>query len=390
MNGSENWQPNILLQRMESDLSLLPMYFAQPGDYIICDKKPSETFCNQLNLLGFEMPNAVTKKELAGCLKQGSTIDHLLPWGWSPAEHKFLAPLKPCCTDAFQNSPVFNWKPEQRELYSKKFASNISHRFLEEIDSNKILGKDQANKICSSKTEIEKLVEKWGKVMIKAPWSSSGRGLQPISKMPVHAKVWEKVLGIIKDQGFVIVEPLLKKAFDLAFQFQLENKKIKFLGISNFFTDKKGQYQGKFLNGLPPDLPLGIIEFVNAIPDEIISNLIKLLEESDLAIYYNGYFGVDTLVFWDDAKNLKINPCLEINVRHSMGLLSLRLEKLIQPNQPGIFSIYYDPKKTFFEFAHEMEDKYPLVISKQKIHAGFFPLIDINEHTMFGAYLLVK
>ena len=225
--------------------------------------------------------------------------------------------------------------------------------------------------------------------MIKAPWSSSGRGLQPITKTPVHPKVWEKINGIITDQGYVMVEPLLNKAFDLAFQFEMKKEKIKYLGVSNFITDKKGQYQGNFLNGLPLDLPFQLTEFITSIPETILPPLIKILESSALAKLYEGNFGVDTLIFWDENKNLKINPCLEINVRQNMGLLSLQLEKLIYYGIKGIFSTYYDPRKSFFEFARKMETQFPLTITNRKIKKGFFPLTDFNENTMFGAYILI-
>ena len=186
-----------------------------------------------------------------------------------------------------------------------------------------------------------------------------------------------------------MVEPLLDKAFDLAFLFEIEKGKIRYLGISNFTTDKKGQYQGNYLNGLPDNLSPEINEFVQAAPETVLPSLIKVIEESDLAKYYEGNFGVDTLIFRDKNQNLKINPCLEINVRQSMGLLSLQLENLIQPGIKGMYRTYYNPQKSFFEFVHKMKIEYPLIISNQKIEKGFFPLTDFDVNTMFGAYMIV-
>ena len=93
-------------------------------------------------------------------------------------------------------------------------------------------------------------------------------------------------------------------------------------------------------------------------------------------------------MYWDENRNLKINPCLEINVRQNMGLLSIHLEKLIQPNKTGMYRTYYNPKKSFSEFTHEMETKFPLTVTNGKIASGFFPLTDFNENTSFGAYIL--
>ncbi len=386
-NGTISWQPNILLQQMESELSVLTSYFAQTSDYILVDNKPSDEFYVRMGNLGIGVPNVITKKEIINFQRQ---INRLLPWGWSPAEHKFLAPLKLKCSENFRNSPVYNWNPEHRDLYSKKFALEILQKVLSEIDLTYMINPNQTARICNTKTEIEVLLKTWGNLMIKAPWSSSGRGLQPITKVPVHEKVWEKILGTIRDQGYLMVEPLLKKAYDLAFQFEMEKGKIRFLGISNFATDNKGQYQGNFLNGIPTELPDEIAKFVLSVPEMILPTLIKILEDSALAKHYEGNFGVDTLIFWDKNQNLKINPCLEINVRQNMGLLSLQLEKFIHQGIKGKYRTFYDPQKTFFEFVREMEIQFPLMISNQKIMSGFFPLTDFDKNTMFGAYILVN
>lgn len=385
-NGTTSWQPNILLQQMESELSLLPLHFAQTSDYILVDNKPSNKFYIQMDRFGIGVPNILIKKEITNFHRK---IDHLFPWGWSPAEHRLLSPLKSHCSKIFQESPIFNWLSVHRDIYSKKFALEILQRMLSEIESSIMISKSQTARICTTKSEIEELLKTWGTLMVKAPWSSSGRGLQPIVKIPVHTKVWEKIIGIIRNQGYVMVEPLLNKAFDLAFQFEMEKGKIKYLGISNFTTDKKGQYQGNFLNGLPSGIPNELEKFISSLSEIILPPLIKNLEDSALAKYYEGNFGVDTLIFWDKSQGLKINPCLEINVRQNMGLLSLKLEKLIYPGIKGIFRTYYDPQKSFFIFAREMEILFPLSISNLKIKKGFLPITDFNEKSMFGAYLLV-
>ncbi len=388
-NGDLNWQPNLLLQKMESELALLPLYFARPTDYILVENKPAEKFSFRISKLDIQCPCFIAKKEVNDYPGETDKIDRLLPWGWSPAEHKLLAPLKSHCSATFRTSPVFNWKPEHRDLYSKKFALQILREVLSEIDAVNVIKPELTARVCTSKTEIEELLKIWGNVMIKAPWSSSGRGLQPITKTPVHPKVWEKINGIITDQGYVMAEPLLNKAFDLAFQFEIKKGKIKYLGLSNFITDKKGQYQGNFLNGLPSDLPFQLTEFIASIPETILPSLINILENSALAKLYEGNFGVDTLIFRDKNQHLKINPCLEINVRQNMGLLSLHLEKLIYNEIKGIYRTYYDSRKSFFEFAREMETQFPLTITNHRIKKGFFPLTDFNENTMFGAYMLI-
>ncbi len=258
---------------------------------------------------------------------------------------------------------MFNWLPEHKKLYSKKFASAVLKTLLNKYSCEHFIPKQQLTEICTTKQEIEKLLKKWGKIMIKAPWSSSGRGLQPITKTPVHPKVWDKILAIVNDQGYVIVEPYLNKALDLAFLFEIKKGKINFIGLSNFTTDYKGQYNGNNLNGLPDKLDTEILEFARFIPKKIIPSLIEILELTELAKFYEGFFGVDTLIYRNAKNELKINPCLEINVRQSMGLLSLQLEKFVHPSKKGVYKMFFKPGQTFFQFKKVMEGKNPLKIT---------------------------
>jgi hypothetical protein len=389
-NGNPSWQPNQLLQKMEDDLETLPLFFAKVEDYLLLKNNPSDEYLHSLRKLGITVPNFITQKNAFVDNKFLSLpLNKLIPWGWSPVVHKLFSPLKSNCSRNFLDSPVSNWKPEHKNLFSKGFARSIQKIITSEYPTERFLSDKLLTQICTSREEIEILLNRWGKLMVKAPWSSSGRGLQAITKSPIHQKVWEKLLGFVNEQGYVIVEPFLNKVLDLGFLFELKNGKISYLGTSNFSTNKKGQYQGNYLNGLPDNLNKEIISFAKFIPGKIIQPLIKTIEASDLAKYYEGNFGIDTLIFLDENSELKINPCLEINVRQSMGLLSLNLEKLILPREKGMFKIFYQPGLSFFQFKSEMEKKYPLLISGNQIKSGFFALSESTKNTSFGAYLLV-
>ena len=238
-NGNANWQPNRILQKMEFDLSILPLIFAEKNDYIIVDRIPSPEFIDSLNLLDIEIPNIILKSTAINN-QDFITLskNKLLPWGWSPSMHKFLSPFKKSCSIHFQQSPVFNWQAEHREISSRKFALELLQQLQSNIKSDFIIPLELQPKICITKKEFELAIQKWGRVMIKAPWSSSGRGLQPITKTPVHQKVWEKIMGVVKEQGYAIAEPYLNKELDIALLFELKKGKVKYVGTSNFCTNK--------------------------------------------------------------------------------------------------------------------------------------------------------
>ena len=389
-NGNASWQANKLLRKMESDLATLPMFFARPKDYVLVENIPGREFSDSFRQLNIELPHFIRwEKALVSESFLNQDINRLLPWGWSPAAHKRLQPLKRNCSDKFKRSPVFEWKPEYRDFYSKKFGLSILRNLLEAFPNETFISKEKTARVVTTKEEFETLLSRWGKLMVKAPWSSSGRGLQPVTKTPVHEKVWEKLLGIVNEQAYAIVEPYLNKVLDIAFQFEICDGKIQFLGISNFTTDAKGQYTGNHLNGLPDHVDLEIKTFIEQISPVIINALMWVIENSELAKNYEGNFGVDALVFRDKNGDLKINPCLEINLRQNMGLLALQLEKLLPTDKHGTYKMWYKPGSFFKDFKSEMEEKFPLVISDGKIESGFLSLTEARDDGIFGAYLIV-
>ena len=391
-NGKPSWQPNRLLTVMEGDLATLPLFFAKSDDIIIVKQTPPSEYTESLKLIGINPPDFQLSYKLLNNYTNvvPKSLGWLLPWGWSPSAHHLLSPLKQYCSIDFLNSPASEWTPEKRNIYSKKFAVQVQRAVIPQLPAEIMPVKEMEPEICKKKDDIIPLIQKWGKLIIKAPWSTSGRGLQPITKLPVVSQVWEKINGMIKQQGYVIAEPLLDKKLDMALQFKISKREIKYLGVSRFFTDNKGQYQGNFLNGWPDYADSETACFAEKLPAILINPLIKTLEIFDLQKLYEGHFGIDLLIFCDNNKRLRVNPCLEINFRYNMGLLSLNLEKFIPVNKQAIFRIFYDKQNSFSVFTKELKRRYPLKLRNKKIESGFFPLTPVFEGTKFGAYILVN
>lgn len=389
-NGNVSWQANKLLQKMESDLSNIVQYFALESDVVLVKKEIDPLFLQKLKQINIKIPEFIT---LAGALNSSEFIDKpknkLSPWGWSPAAHKLLEPLKKSCSDEFQLSKVAVWKNEYKNLYSKKTAKEVLEMVLSHCSSKHLIAENNIPAICTSKTDFELAIKKWGKIMVKAPWSSSGRGLQPITKTPVHEKVWEKILGIVKDQGYAIAEPFYQKIFDYDLQFRIEKGKVEYVGESIFTTNTKGQYLGNYLNGFPDKMNKKHITFLRETSNVVLPFLITAIENSSIGKFYEGNFGIDMLLVLNENKQLKLHPCLEINVRKSMGLLAISLEKLISNHKKGMFSSYFNPQTLFSDFSTEMQRNHPLQLKNGKIEKGYFPITPSGNKEQFGAYILV-
>ncbi|MBN1819242.1 MAG: hypothetical protein JW833_00915, partial [Prolixibacteraceae bacterium] len=359
-------------------------------DIILVGKKPSVEYIHLLEDLGFKDRRFVTYKEaFSEEFLRNENLDKLLPWGWSPATHHFLYPLKNSCSNEFNKGIHSPWNEEYKKLSGKNQAIKILRQITDDLKYSFLLPKEKIGIECHSVEDIETAINRWGKIMVKAPWSTSGRGLQPVTQNPIHPSIKNRIKGMIDEQGFVIVEPLLKKILNLAFQFKSKMGNIEYLGDSFFETDEKGQYRGNYLNGLPEGINEQLNDFIKTI-QPIKTLLIKVLKNQGYAEKYEGFFGVDTLIYSDENGELKINPCLEINLRYNMGLLSLILRNVIAEGLKGMFRIYYDRGNSFQYFSEKMQKDFPVIIQNNKIRSGFYPLTDLQTDSVFGAYLILN
>ena len=391
-NCSVNYMAPAQLRKFENELSTLPWILASSQDIILVDKVPSQQFTDQLETAGFSHP---IFQPLESALSDTTFISaekgFLFPWGWSPAAHKLLSPLKPGCCPDFINSPVAEWHDVHCELYSRKSALTILERIINEYHLGNILSLTDIPEICTSHEQIIALQHKWGKVVVKAPWSSSGRGLQILRPNEYNQTNHQVITGYLKQQGFVIVEPWHNKILDLSFQFfSFGNGKIEYRGLTTFSTDHSGRYIGNYLQELPPDLTPELKEFLSENLDEVKLALTKKLTFSDYSTGYYGWFGVDALIFRSPDGKLKFHPCLEINCRFTMGAVALNLRNHLREQSVGEFRITHGKEGDFAQFCEEMTCKEPLIADSGNIVSGFLPLTPPLPDNSFGAYLSIK
>jgi len=315
----------------------------------------------------------------------------LFPWGWSPSAHKLLSPLKSGCCPEFSNSSVVEWSEIHRELYSRKSALTILQSIVEEYKSDALLSIDDLPEICTTHEQIIALQQKWGKVVVKAPWSSSGRGLQILRQNEYNQTNRQVITGYLKQQGFVVVEPWHNKVLDLSFQFfSFGNGLIDYRGLTSFSTDHSGRYIGNHLQELPSDLAPDVKEFLHQNIPEIKKKLYNALLASNYSTDYYGWLGVDVLIFKSSDGKLGFHPCLEINCRFTMGAVALGLRNHLAENAIGEFRIIHGKEGHFAQFCEEMMKKEPLIVENGKITSGFLPVTPTLPQSSFGAWINVK
>ena len=148
---------------------------------------------------------------------------------------------------------------------------------------------------------------------LKAPWSSSGRGVYPTAGLTREQTVqWAR--GIIRRQGSVMGEKNVERALDIATEWEIGRNKVSFIGFSCFHITGRGRYAGNI--ELPQE---ELIKMIGSKTDYPLYRTVeaqrRALTKIALGRYY-GPCGIDMAV----TTAGQIHPCFEINFRMTMGM----------------------------------------------------------------------
>lgn len=221
------------------------------------------------------------------------------PWGWSAA----------ICHQLRQAGVQESLLPSPRKLEQLR---QLSHRqtavaLLQELREQLPLDGHLAGEsvLCHTKEEVEDAVNSYGEAMLKQPWSSSGRGLRKVS--PADLLSGERGES-------VVVERFLHKVCDFALEFWLDGRGgVEYRGLSLFYTNDKGAYLGNWV--APEGQKLQWL--TQYIPPQYLVEIRKWWEERLRHFDYEGPVGIDMMLAREG-----ICPCIEVNWRWTMGLVS--------------------------------------------------------------------
>jgi len=372
-NGTLSYTPPAHILKFVQDLEMLPHIYASERDCVLLQQMPDHVFTDRLQAAGFELPS----------FRLMDGVEHLSadfapsPWGWSPAVAHRLKALGA------------RWDEGLKPYFSREFALKVIHQ-LSERNLPRIIQPSHFAHYVTSLGEVEQLLAQWGKVVLKAPYSSSGRGLQMLRANHLNVNIVNKTRSLIAQQGGLMLEPLLDNIYDFAYEFKVQNGEVFFVGFSSFMTNDKGQYLGHQVPFDVHNLPeeayhLWDIGVINAALDE----LLIVLQNSGLPTYFEGYLGVDAMIFRDAEQSVRLQPCVEINLRYTMGIVALHLEKHIAPDRSAEFRLLSNPPVALPILDMDLQNKHPLLMEGRKIRSGYLPLTPPQEEAMSMAYLLV-
>ena len=294
-------------RQLRADLGFVPAIWAAADDFVLVENV-EDAERRFLRLTRRPFGRFIAKDLL--CKLQFSAVD---VWGWDLAIRAYLlrwgvdAAVMPTVTqiDAI------------RQLSHRRYAMQL----LESLQMPGTIG-------CASETDQMEMIadrlQSGEHLVVKAPWSSSGRGVRFMEgDMNIYDNGW--VRHVIEKQGSVMVEPYYNKVKDFGMEFVSDGKGlVSYVGLSLFQTSN-GAYTGNILASEDEKEHMISryisVDLLKAIRQKICTLMGVLLKDR-----YAGAFGIDMMVVRrDDGDGFLLHPCVEINLRRTMGHVAISL-----------------------------------------------------------------
>lgn len=323
-------------RQLRADLGFIPAFWAADGDMVLVDdveaaleaRRHLGKFGNDVVFVGIS--------DLMHLVLDSSDCLQIEPWGWDRTIKEQLLRA---------NDGLARFVPSDaaldaiREMSSRRFAAERLLPLLHDV-SDHIVGESH---YCTTMNDVVAAMVRNGKSVLKSPWSSSGRGVRYAdTKEPdEHLRGW--AANIIRRQGGIMVEPLYNKVYDFGLEFEAcADGVIVFKGLSLFAT-RGGAYVGSIL-ATEADKREMLSRYADiALVDSVCERIRSILSPLMKGIYV-GMFGVDMMaVAREEGDGFLLHPCVELNLRRTMGHLALALTPTIAEPQ-RIMSIYYAEK----------------------------------------------
>ena len=374
--------PPCSARQMAEDLSALPAWWASSGD-AVCVARPGDTRrwaeANASWLPPLEWADG-------GCLPPGAEV---VPWGWNPmlVRRLVLAGVSP---DLLPDEGMLR---RFREEGSRRRAVELL-AWLRGTDS--AVGRKWGDRLCgesffcTDEAGIARLLDCCPEAILKAPWSGSGRGLR-LGRGGYRPPLSGWCRRVLREQGGVVVEPLYNKVYDFAMEFHSDGQGgVTYEGLSRFFTTVRGTYAGnrvvseeEHIRWLTSFVPYALWETLR---DDLTLYFSHVLDGG-----YRGPFGVDMMLCRREGhETLFLHPCVEVNLRRTMGHVAASLARFLAPGAEARFVIDYCAEAGSLQADQERKIReMPWQMAGGKLSAGYLPLTPVIPSSCYRAALWV-
>lgn len=322
--GNDHFTPPKAARDLYADLGFLPALWAKTGDLVLV--ADAEAACERLRHIKGRTKGVqlVDRNTLQRVLASGTITSNQLdiaPWGWDKNVKDLLAGIG-VSEDVL---PSDRWLEDVRTISSRQWMSqNILPELVSRLNNlypSKFIG---TSFVVQSMAQLHTLLQEHALVVVKAPWSSSGRGIRYIENKPdPSTEGW--CANTIEKQGCITFEPYYNKICDFGMEFNANaDGSIDYLGLSIFKTSKR-TYTGSLLATEGTKLEY-LSQYIDVSILKAVAETITTMLSALLLNKYVGPLGIDMmLVKQEGTNNLAIHPCVEINLRRTMGHVALSL-----------------------------------------------------------------
>ena len=322
--NKDQFTPPHAARELRFRLGFLPALWADESDVVLVDDADfAQRACRKLHrrMAGVSFQEDV---DLRSFLEHyGSSDVECSVWGWDLPVRKRL----------IKSGVNENVLPSHDQIQSIKVLSGrqTAVRLLAQLtDGHETVGQSV---VCSSLLDIFQFISHWKHVVLKAPWSCSGRGIKYVNGTLSNSQLgWCK--RVLEQQGSVIAELYYNKVLDFGMEFQAHaDGTVSYKGLSVFQT-RNGAYMGNLLAREDDKMQMLDRYFQRNILHDVREKLICCLSAYARGIY-TGPLGVDMMVVpQEKGHGYLLHPCVEVNWRRTMGHVALSLTPApLEPKQ---------------------------------------------------------
>lgn len=320
-SGSPLYYPSVAARLLAADLAALPALWAKAGDVVVLEKESPFP-------QGLVAERDVTFVEFGKISREVlQQITEVSPWGWDPLVARRLK--KAGIPEELL--PTDEELAAIRALSSRRTAVELLSGLRDDLP-----GTVGESFWCETVEEVGKIHSRYGTVLCKSPWSGSGRGLFRCDSFGEKERL--RVEAVLRRQGGIEVEPFYRRIRDFALEFRaVRGGGVTYEALSVFETSDSGAYTGGLV-----DSEERLLEYIMPVAGSYLWPRLKTACERRLsellADSYAGPLGVDMMVV-EVAGDSRLHPCVEINLRNTMGRVAAVLHGLSGATSQGIFTI---------------------------------------------------
>lgn len=251
-------------------------------------------------------------------------VERIEPWGWD----RHIAGVLQKLGAPAHLLPTAETLDAIRLLSSRETAVRV----LETLRQSPFV-----SRWCTDETTILAAIEAYGgAAILKQPWSCSGRGVWrcTTTEWAADGAASKRARKTLREQGAVEVEPVYECLADFAMEFWADKSaattekgrtRVRYEGLSFFETHDGGAYAGNVVapqeelrRRLESLAPPPLLSSDGHLPLESLAERLCSVLADVLGDAYSGPLGVDMML-----TPAGIHPCIEVNLRNTMGRVAL-------------------------------------------------------------------